>query len=80
VSLHDCEVMLKDIGDSKRMNYTLHSQDGGCPELITQVISGFSVLPSSLYSRSWLGNFSGFSELTEWILRLLTFSEKREFL
>jgi hypothetical protein len=29
--------MLKDIGDSKRINYHLHSQDGGCPELITQV-------------------------------------------
>jgi len=37
-SVYQCEVMLKDIGDSKRINYQLHSQDGGCPELITQPI------------------------------------------
>jgi len=36
VSLHQCEVMLKDIGDSKRINSHLHSVDGGCPELQTQ--------------------------------------------
>merc|ERR1719378_959736 len=30
--------MLKDISDSKRINYHLHSEDGGCPELITQAI------------------------------------------
>ena len=31
-------LLLQDIGDSKRINYQLHSQDGGCPELITQVV------------------------------------------
>ena len=30
-------IHLQDISDSKRINYHLHSKDGGCPELITQV-------------------------------------------
>ena len=36
IPLHQCEVMLKDIGDSKRINSLLHTVDGGCPELQTQ--------------------------------------------
>ena len=36
IPLHQCEVMLKDIGDSKRINTALHTVEGGCPELQTQ--------------------------------------------
>eukprot|EP00088_Acartia_fossae_P022438 TRINITY_DN2363_c0_g1_i3.p1 TRINITY_DN2363_c0_g1~~TRINITY_DN2363_c0_g1_i3.p1 ORF type:complete len:803 (-),score=175.51 TRINITY_DN2363_c0_g1_i3:526-2934(-) len=46
-SVYQCEVMLKDIGDSKRINYQLHSQDGGCPELITQPIRVNSMILSA---------------------------------
>ena len=37
IPLHHCEVMLKDIGDSKRINLLLHRVDGGCPVLQNQV-------------------------------------------
>jgi len=46
-SLYQCEVMLKDISDSKRINYHLHSKDGGCPELITQAIDVNSLILSA---------------------------------
>merc|ERR1719187_2847175 len=36
VPLHQCEVMLKDIGDSKRINSLLHSGEGECQELHNQ--------------------------------------------
>lgn len=34
--LHQCDVMLKDIGDSQRINNALHSEEGGCHELLNQ--------------------------------------------
>jgi len=37
VPLHQCEVMLKDISDSKRINSHLHSGEGECQELHSQV-------------------------------------------
>jgi len=46
-SLYQCEVMLKDISDSKRINYHLHSQDGGCPDLRAQVIDVNSLILSA---------------------------------
>jgi len=36
MSLHQCEVMLRDIGDSRRINSVLHTGEGGCPELRSQ--------------------------------------------
>jgi len=36
VPLHQCEVMLKDMGDSKRINSLLHSGEGRCVELHNQ--------------------------------------------
>jgi len=47
--LHQCEVMLKDIGDSKRINSHLHSQDGGCPELQTQQFPVNSIILSGQF-------------------------------
>jgi anaphase-promoting complex subunit 2 len=47
--LHQCEVMLKDISDSKRINSHLHSQDGGCPELQTQQFPVNSIILSGQF-------------------------------
>jgi len=47
--LHQCEVMLKDIGDSKRINSHLHSTDGGCPELQTQQFPVNSIILSGQF-------------------------------
>merc|ERR1719402_970105 len=49
VPLHQCEVMLKDIGDSKRMNSLLHTVDGGCPELQTQAFPVNSLILSAQF-------------------------------
>ena len=49
VPLHQCEVMLKDIGDSKRMNSLLHTGDGGCPELKTQAFPVNSLILSAQF-------------------------------
>jgi len=49
VPLHQCEVMLKDIGDSKRMNGLLHTVDGGCPELQTQAFPVNSLILSAQF-------------------------------
>ena len=48
-SLVQCEVMLKDITDSKRINSHLHSEDSGCPELITQSIGVNALILSSYF-------------------------------
>merc|ERR1719312_2222349 len=49
VPLHQCEVMLKDIGDSKRMNGLLHTVEGGCPELQTQAFPVNSLILSAQF-------------------------------
>merc|ERR1719234_470979 len=41
--------MLKDIGDSKRMNGLLHTVDGGCPELQTQAFPVNSLILSAQF-------------------------------
>ena len=41
--------MLKDIGDSKRMNSSLHTVDGGCPDLQTQALPVISLILSAQF-------------------------------
>ena len=49
VPLHQCEVMLKDIGDSKRINSHLHSGEGECQELHNQVFPVNSLILSAQF-------------------------------
>ena len=49
VPLHQCEVMLKDIGDSKRINTQLHNPDGGCEELQVAAFPVNSVILSAQF-------------------------------
>ena len=50
VSLHECEVMLKDLGDSKRINSLLYTEDGGCAQLQT---AAFPVTAQILSAHFW---------------------------
>ncbi|XP_059088575.1 anaphase-promoting complex subunit 2-like [Tigriopus californicus] len=47
--LHQCEVMLKDIGDSKRINTSLHSADAGSAELNRQAFPVNAVILSAQF-------------------------------
>ena len=47
--LHQCEVMLKDIGDSKRINTQLHNPDGGSDELQVAAFPVNSVILSAQF-------------------------------
>ena len=47
--LHQCEVMLKDIADSKRLNALLHSADSGSLELSQQPFPVNSVILSAQF-------------------------------
>lgn len=48
--LHQCEVMLKDIGDSKRINTLLHSEeDSGCSDLRKQSFPINSIILSAQF-------------------------------
>ena len=49
IPLHQCEVMLKDIGDSKRINSLLHTVDGGGPELQNQPFPVNSLILSAQF-------------------------------
>ena len=49
VPLPQCEVMFKDFGDSKSMNSLLHTLDGGCHELQTQVFPVNSLILSAQF-------------------------------
>merc|ERR1719357_272089 len=49
VPLHQCEVMLKDIGDSKRINSHLHSGEGECQELHNQAFPVNSLILSAQF-------------------------------
>ena len=50
VPLHQCEVMLKDLGDSKRINSLLYTEDGGSPDLQT---AAFPVTAQILSAQFW---------------------------
>lgn len=49
VPLHQCEVMLKDIGSIKRINSLFLTVDGGCPELQTQTFPVNSLILSAQF-------------------------------
>jgi len=70
-SLYKCEVMLKDISDSKRINFHLHSQDGGCPELITQAIDVNALILSDYFWPSFTFKSSEPHELPQQVKEAL---------